>query len=350
MLNAELEAQGAAANGAYSFAGGAVGMFDGGASISGCNNTGDVTGKTSGPGTNVFSGGIAGGSFYSMSTTARGTIANCSSTGNVSAEGGGFWSWAGGIAGVIAGSGTSIKQCFATGSVIAEGPSGSWPYAGGIAGYNYFGARISQCYFDGAVEARGEGVYFDYTGGIAGYNSKEYGHGSVIEDCYSAGTVKGRVNSGGIVGQNQVCATVRRCYSTAAITLSAEAGSGGSQSRQGGGGIAGYNAPDDGKGTGTVHGCAALNPSIESGGFTGVHRVAGISGGTAVLANNYAWEGMAVSIAGTPQEAVPNPGGEDGEGCAEKPNQAWYEDELGWDFVSTWEMGGGGYPVLQWQQ
>jgi hypothetical protein len=32
-----------------------------------------------------------------------------------------------------------------------------------------------------------------------------------------------------------------------------------------------------------------------------------------------------------------------------KPNQAFYQDVLKWDFTNVWKMGSDGYPKLQWQ-
>jgi hypothetical protein len=373
---------GTAQSGAYNYAGGLVGIFDrnaviwgmnpkvvegapfAGSSIVNCSNTGDVSGETSGPQTNVFAGGITGGSCYGFKTYYSGRIEDCWSSGKVSAGGAGYWSFAGGIAGTICGDGdgygnlagptddssvtgpTRIVRCYATGDVSTEGAQGSWPYVGGIVGYNYYGAVVSQCSFSGAVSSKGERVY-DYTGGVAGYNSQLGGHPSTIEDCWSSGTVSGRINAGGVVGQNQVFAVTRRCYSTAALSVRAPNGAKGNTSQQGAGGIAGYNA-------GTVRDCAALNPSIAStGGFTRLHRVAG-DAPVGDLVNNAAFSGMDVTITpdpnppNSPETHDPDPGADnkDGVDCAAKPAQSVFTD-MGWDFVKVWEMGEDGYPVFR---
>jgi hypothetical protein len=380
-VEADITGFGKAGNGVYNYVGGLVGMFDrnevsrgpnpkpaagkafAGASIINCHATGDVSGSTAGEHSNVFAGGIAGGSFYDMKTWYSGRIEDCSSSGDVTASGGAYWSWAGGIAGCIVGDGhddpsvpaagpsatgpTRIVRCHAKGMVTAGGPSGSWPYAGGITAYNYYGGLVSQCRFDGTVTAAGEGIN-DYTGGIAGYNSKQAGgHRSRIEDCWSAGEVRGNLNAGGIVGQNQVDAIIRRCYSRADIVVRAAQGTEGSMSRQGAGGIAGYNAPEGGASApGTVEHCAALNPSITStGGFDRVRRVAGDGGGS--LTDNRAWSGMIITISGGTAPA-PDPAG-DGADCAQKPDIPFYEG-LEWDFATVWKMDTvTGYPILQWQ-
>jgi hypothetical protein len=380
-VSADITGFGLAGNGSYSYVGGLVGMFDrnqanrsmnpkpitgvpfAGSSILNCRNTGNVRGETEGSVANIIAGGIAGGAFYGGKAYYSGKIEDCSSTGNVTASGGGYWSWAGGIAGTISGDGhddpdtagsgtpatgpTRILRCYATGTVTAAGPQGSWPYVGGIVGYNYYGGLVSQCWFNGTVKAEGTGIG-DYTGGIAGYNSKQYyGHNSRIEDCWSAGSVEGYVNAGGIVGQNQVAVIINRCYSTALIGVRAPAGATVSYAQMGAGGIAGYNAVHDGRGDGTVSNCVALNPSITaSNGFDLLHRVAGNGGGS--FANNLARQDMKIVISGTPSPPDdPGADAKDGEDCAAKPTQAAYT-ALGWDFNSVWKMAGD-YPVLKWQ-
>jgi hypothetical protein len=372
-VEASVTGFGTAGGGQYNYVGGLAGMFDrnqlsggnvipgtpfAGSSITNSYSTGDVSGSTAGSGTNIFVGGIAGGSRYAMKTYYSGKIEDCYSTGNVTASGGGYWSWAGGIAGIIAGDGdgnpqtghTRIVRCYAAGDIKTDAPDRSWPYAGGIAANNYYGGLISQCYFTGNVTAAGTGTYYDYTGGIAGYNSKEYNRSSIIEDCYTAAgvTISGRINGGGIVGQNQVAARVERCYSRAVITISAGAESGGAQSQQGIGGIAGYNAKADTYNQpGVIQNCVALNPSLSTGGFTGVHRVVGQDPG-GFLGSNFASSDMTVTIAGEPSpQSDQGHDKKDGAACAARPEQFFYE-RLGWDFTDIWVMNEG-YPELKWR-
>jgi hypothetical protein len=381
VVGADITGSGLAGNGSYNYVGGLVGMFDrnqvnrglnpsptvgvpfAGSSIVNCRSSGAIRGETQGSVANIIAGGIAGGAFYGTKTYYSGKIEGCFSTGNVTASGGGYWSWAGGIAGTISGDGhddpdgagsgtpatgpTRVVRCYATGTVTAGGPPGSWPYAGGIVGNNYYGGLVSQCWFNGAVKAEGTGIT-DYTGGIAGYNSKQYyGHGSRIEDCWSAGSVEGYLNAGGIVGQNQAAAAIERCYSRAFISVQAAAGAKGNMAQQGAGGIAGYNAVHDGRGDGAVINCVALNPSIiSSNGFDLIHRVVGDGGGS--YTNNRARQDMELIISGSPS-TPPDTGanGYDGEDCVAKPAQSVYQT-LGWNFTTVWKMAGD-YPVLQWQ-
>jgi hypothetical protein len=338
----------------YARAGGLVGLYQGGASITYCHAAGNV--EISG-GANNMAGGIAGGSYYGMSTGYYGKIEDCYFTGNVTASGGGMWSWAGGISGCNVGDGpgypnsTRIVRCYATGTITARTSNIGWPYVGGIVGYNYYGALVSQCYFTGTVNGE---VGNDYTGGIAGYNSQYANHNSIVEDCWSTGTINGRVNGGGIVGQNQVAAYLRRCYSTAAITLSGGAGAKGSSSGDGAGGIVGMNQNDL---LDSVTACVALNPSIATAGYELVHRINGNPKGLSYAtmigkqSNNLAWEGIAMTIDGSP--VIPDDvgiNGKDGQGIAEqKPAEAVYT-ALGWDFTKVWNLGSDGYPHLRWEE
>jgi hypothetical protein len=334
----------------YNFAGGFVGLFKDGGEIAGCHNTGTVTADCTTAESQVFCGGIAGGSYYAFTAAYQGKIEDCSSTGNITAKSRGDWSWAGGIAGCVAGDGdgtpentTRIMRCFAGGTISTKDSGAEYPYAGGITGCNYYGALIAQSYFTGEVISNTDG---NYTGGIAGYNSQGPGHTSRIEDCWSGGKVTGFHNAGGIVGQNQVNASVRRCHSIAEVSVTDTCETNKPTTNPGAGGIAGVNAgtePD------SISGCAALNPSIAAAAGTKIHRVAGWStDAPAALGNNHAWSGMAIDPGAGSYTADTGAGKVDGADCAQKPAQSFYGG-LGWDFAGVWKTGGNGYPVLQWQ-
>jgi len=324
----------------YNFVGGFAGMFDGGAGIENCRNTGNVNAISEVSGSQVFVGGITGGSAYAMNTTYKGYIQDCSFTGTVVGKAKGFWTYAGGIAGAIAGGNvnslentTKIVRCFAEGTVSVAGTGSGNPYIGGIVGNNYYGALVSQSYFNGTIIADKTG---DYTGGIAGYNSQTNApNNSRIEDCWSAGEVKGFNNSGGIVGQNQENAYIRRCYSTAEVSVANNAGTGV-------GGIAGMNASAQ---TDAVTACVALNQSLTAPKGNNIHRITGAVDGN--KSNNHAWAEMPVITDGTYTAAVGDTLA-DGADCMEKPEQSFYAG-LGWDFTNVWKMGSDGYPKLKWQ-
>jgi hypothetical protein len=339
-VTADLDIAPGNTGGGFTFAGGVVGRFVNGGEILNCHNEGDIQAFSTATGSQIFAGGITGGSNYAMNTAYHGKIEDCSYTGDLHAKALGFWVFAGGIAGTIVGgnvndinSTTRIVRSFATGTISVAGTSSGWPYIGGIVGYNYFGALVSQSYFTGNVIAD---KATDYTGGIAGYNSRTATpNNSRIEDCWSSGTVTGFNNAGGIVGQNQIDAYVRRCYSTATI-ITTNAGSAG--------GIAGSNNIDPQGEPGVVTNCVALNPLIQAGNI--VHRVIG-GGGSTENINNLGWTGMSLTTNGT---YTPDSGANarDGAEIAVQPSQDDYV-ALGWDFGSVWTMDIYGYPKLRWQ-
>ena len=356
----------------YNFVGGLAGIFKDGAEITRCRMTGNVTGRGSAAGSQIFAGGIAGGSYYAFTTESQGTISYCSNTGDVYAEVLGMWTWTGGITGVVCGDGdgsfektTKVYRCWASGNVTSVGKAGMWPYTGGITGYIYYGGMVAECYFTGNVSSRvnsSGGKVNDYAGGISGYLSKETGHNSRIIDCWSAGTVSGYVNAGGIVGQHQVATYMKNCYSRASVTVNALETEKGSASQQGAGGIAGFCASGgggsytDGFAGALLYSCVALNPSVSApNGFPRVGRVIGDSTGN--VGAVYGWEGVSLTVNGeaAPPFELRNAQGAvtnvsiSGTDCAAKPARSLYEG-LGWDFVNVWKMGGDGYPKLRWQE
>jgi hypothetical protein len=328
----------------YTFVGGIVGTFRGGAGIENCHNTGDVTADNvansiSGQ---LFVGGIAGGSAYAGSAVYHGYIKDSSFIGTVIGRARGYWTFAGGIAGTITGGNindlaatTRIEHCFTIGTVSTAGTSSGSPYVGGVVGYIYYGALVSQSYFDGEVIAAKAG---DYTGGIAGYNSQSAANSSRIEDCWSGGIITGFNNAGGIVGQNQANAGLKNSYSIATVSTTSSASTGI-------GGIAGFNGNTNG--AASVTGCVALNPSLAAPAGNNIHRVTGNSPGA--ISNSHAWSGMAITTGGMYAKAE-GATAADGADCDEKPNRVFYEG-LGWDFSDIWTMGtDDDYPQLRWQQ
>jgi hypothetical protein len=354
----------------YGLIGGFVGLFKDGADTTNCHGSGNVTviGNASAGAAQAFVGGIAGGSYYQFTTESQGSISYCSNTGDVYCEVGGFWAWTGGIAGVVCGDGdgrfeniTKVYRSWASGNVTAVGRAGQWPYTGGITGYIYYGGMVAECYFTGNVNSKGspEGAAVnDYVGGISGYLSQNPTHRSTIRDCWSAGTVNGRLNAGGIVGQHQFYTSLSNCWSRAEITVSGLRGQIESAAQQGAGGIAGYSISGVSGNDTRLENCVALNPFINSpNGFERVGRVVGDnSGGEAY--RSYGWSDMPVLTSGSPADpfvlkdnnGVPTRWSIDGTDCTAKPGVELYRDTLEWDFNTIWKMGGDGYPHLQWEE
>jgi hypothetical protein len=286
---------------------------------------------------------------------------------------------AGGIAGIICGgngtkeSSTRIERCFAAGTITVADVIGTtnqnqWSYIGGIVGYVYYGGWVSQCYFDGRVIVN---RINDCTGGIAGYSSYAIGDvaGSlagtfsqrlcVIEDCWSDGEVIGYNNAGGIVGQNQQNALLRRTYSRMAVSVINNANGPNTYTQWGVGGIAGShsstNPPD------AILACAALNRSISASLGDEIHRITGrmqeAGGVMPKMTNNYALPDL-IPVTNDPAKSYAADKGlfdkADGEDIPDeyisngKPVEAFYK-LIGWDFVNVWKMGSDGYPKLGWQ-
>jgi hypothetical protein len=353
----------------YNFVGGFAGIFKDGVEITRCAMTGTVTGHGSKSNSQMFAGGIAGGSYYGFTTEGSGAISYCSNSGDVFADATGFWSWTGGITGVVCGDGdgtfektTKVYRCRASGNVTSRGGEKQWPYTGGITGYIYSGGMVAECSFTGTVtsEAKTPGTdIYDYAGGISGYLSRVANHNSVIRDCWSSGTVTGYVNAGGIVGQMQIETYLWNCYSTAAVAVTAAAGKRGSMSGDGAGGIAGLNSSGETGGSPKRPGkkalssCVALNVSISSAGFEKLGRVIGANSSNVIGEGEaggqwqdlYAWRDMPVTVNGQPSTFDNRVDGAD---CVEKPAQSLYAG-LGWDFDSVWKMDSDGYPRLIWE-
>jgi hypothetical protein len=311
----------------YNYAGGFVGPFKDGVDIINCHNSGNVRSFCTVASSQVFVGGIAGGSVYAMNTSYQGKIEDCSASGIVHGRAMGYWAWVGGIAGCIVGDGdgtlektTRIVRCLFTGTVSLEGDTTGYPYIGGITAYNYYGALISQSCFTGTVEGKG-----NYVGGIAGYNSQSSGHNSRVEDCWSGGTVN---NGSGIVGNMQVYTYIRRCHSTAVVV--------------GGNGIVGSNASVE---PNAVTGCVSLNALITTTGTGSPRRI----GAGTTLSNNLGSTAVVITNRNGPvSPSATTANGADGADTVARPGKAIYQS-LGWDFDTVWKMGGDGYPVLQWQ-
>ncbi|MGN0470156.1 MAG: GLUG motif-containing protein [Acutalibacteraceae bacterium] len=142
----------------YGYVGGVCGGNFGG-TITGCYNTGTVSGD-------YYVGGVCGRSY--------GTITGCYNTGTVSGRDmvGGVCGWNGTTSGTMTG-------CYNIGTV-----SGKGNYVGGVCGWNgTTSGTMTGCYNIGTVSGKG-----NYVGGVCGYNRSE------ITACYT--------NNGGVCGYN----------------------------------------------------------------------------------------------------------------------------------------------------
>jgi hypothetical protein len=298
-----------------------------------CVNSGKVEASPSG--SDVTVGGIAGGS-KAGAAYYLGRIEDCAYTGTLKVPSGSTHS-VGGIAGAIGGNGgdaangantSRILRCRVTGSISYSG-SGSNAGAGGIAGTATNGVLVARCSSSAAIT--GPGNSSGSTGGIAGILNA----GARISDCWSDGTVKGGSLVGGIAtGTDTVGFTIERCYSRAAVVLTAIPNTWGL------GGICGKTV-----GTGaTVTLCVALNDGIISpGSVSKAKRIFGNLSAPATVAMNYA---PAIPVTGTGTWTYDAK--RDGTLLEDDPPEQWlYEVTLGWDFDKVWIMGSDGYPLLR---
>jgi hypothetical protein len=279
--------------------------------------------------------------------------------------------YAGGLVGYAGGSDYApsvIDHSYATGSVSANSP---FPYAGGLVGYLYGyndftnpaknGSTVSRSYATGDVTAVSQvdpnKTFGDvpYAGGLVGYSSVK---GSTIVDSYATGdataTTQGEFAwAGGIVGGNANDALVLRTYATGNVTSSTDGlpplyAPQYAPDGPAAGGIAGFNyytartlVSDSAALNGTVDGSNSSSQDV-------VHRIVGSlgdkTGHDGTLNNNYANLNMVVADYWTPH---PGPNYEDGVDVPSMPPpQSLYTNDLGWDFINTWQMTGT-YPTLR---
>jgi hypothetical protein len=169
----------------------------------------------------IYFGGFIGYSITNY-TDYEVNLVRCSSQANlISASS--RTQYLGGIIGYIVGSGTNskttIKSCFASGSITVTGTNNTI-YAGGLAGYlSTSRASISNSYALGNITADNSGSGAVYAGGLVGYN---YG---TIDRSFSAGTVyaassTGSVSARGVCGYGSTTAKVSNCAALGAkVTL-----------------------------------------------------------------------------------------------------------------------------------
>lgn len=186
----------ASVSGAFSV-GGIAGANESGTIIS-CSSTGTISG------TNVGVGGLVG-------QNSTGNVTGSYSSGNVSGRG-----LVGGFVGTNFSSGT-INGCYSTGNVECTGTGGLGIKTGGFAGEN-FDSEITNSYSTGTVTGSD-----DYTGGFAGYNYQQ-DISSLIDNCYSKGSVSGSGITGGFCAYNN--STITHCFWDTDISGSASSSGG----------------------------------------------------------------------------------------------------------------------------
>ena len=303
-----------------------VGHLDGG-SIEGCWSSGSITNYTG------WVGGLVG--LIDADAASKVYVSNCHSSADViSFDAGSHPSdRVGGLVGffrdddllLVDGNVGIMRNCYTTGTVTREAVAGDGR-AGGIIG-NAVRLRIEGCYSTATVKNDRR-----FTGGIAG---RAQG-GTIIINCYFAGTVTGIRSVGGIAGELIAdVSEIINCYVTGEIN-----GDFGVVGDGGIGGIVGdiYEAS-------SVKNSAALNISIKGTGGTGeVNRIAGILGEGCTLSDNVAFSGI-TNDAGTTAWSETTASGRSGESkTANEINAASFFQGVFTGNVSVWTFEAGKLP------
>ena len=202
------------------------------------------------------------------------TIANIGLE-NVAVEG---YQYVGGLVGVN-NNGADIENSYVTGAVMGNNS------VGGLVGGNFggtIGGTIEKSYATGTVTGAG-----DYVGGLVGRHYSDYGGVFVvIINSYATGAVEGSQKVGGLVGENNLRATIENSYATGAVEGTGAA-VGGLVGDNDHGTIENSYATGAVSGTGTVGGLVGWNSgsgstiekSYATGAVTGNEDVGGLVGG-----------------------------------------------------------------------
>lgn len=181
--------------------------------ITGCTNTGTVTGPAFANNSNIFIGGIVG----------RGaTVENCTNYGAINPGQGNFSGvYAGGIIGSCGES--SLSGCTNYGTVEATKSSYGY-YAGGIVGNGNL-TNLDGCTNFGQVNGGEAGSVESATGGIIGYLSgNAYSGNGHLHRCHNKGEVKAGTSTGstaytgGLAGYLRSAAKVYNCCTTTTLS------------------------------------------------------------------------------------------------------------------------------------
>jgi hypothetical protein len=177
-------------------------------------------------------------------------------------------------------------------------------FVGSLAGYNYE-PTISNSYAKGSVQGGGR-----YVGGLVGNNNGL--ESGIIINSFATGKVQGRVQVGGLVGQNY-SSTISNSYATGNVDGNLV------------GGLVGTNS-------GTI-----IN-SYARGNVNGSSNGGLVGGNYSIISSSYY---------DSETSGQTDTGKGDGKSTAEMKTQATYK---GWDFEGIWEINPeSGYPTQLWQ-
>ena len=276
----------------YTNVGGLVG-YSGTGTITNCSTTGKI-----GSGGQDL-GGLVGEAINS-------TIDSCYSTVSFNSTSAAF---TGGFIGYS--QETAISNSYSTGNII--GSSGGFEL-GGFAGENEGGSggNITNCYSTGNVI---DSSTSDNVGGFVGENLS----GGTISKCYCTGNVQAYTDIGGFVGENMASSIIRNSYSRGNIVSN------------GGVSVGGFAGENQGT-NGTIDTC------YSTGNVSGGSSMGGLVGTNGGFVDSSFWD--------TETSGQSSSAGGAGKTTTQMKTQSTFS---GWDFSSTWGIGGGinnGYPYL----
>ncbi len=201
---------------------------------------------------------------------------------------------------------------------------------GGFAG-KVQGGTIENCYIANSyIEGR------DHVGSLAGQLERGDA-GGLIQNCYSTSTVYSReFQGGGLVGTSagsDPSGKIANCYFSGSLTV---------KNANRAGGIMALKDNDAGL---VIENCVNLAEVVNCGAR---YRIASINGRqNATFSNNYALAGLTYTDTQSANAAAEN--GTDVTADKAK-TKSFYQNDLGWNFDTVWEMLGDGYPVLKMQK
>lgn len=197
--------------------GGVVGYANAGTLIN-CGNEGSIYVPTY---TSWGAGGVLGQTRYYP------TITGCWNTGTVT----GCCGRLAGVIGCMYEVSTPISDCWNKGTVTQTFMASQLPYGGtaqytaGVVGYTY-AATFNNCYNEGTVTSTGD--YRCYLAGVVGYLAVAYSVGTYgFENCYNTADITGMGSIGGIycASASKTVLTMDNCYNTGNITDTSESSS-----------------------------------------------------------------------------------------------------------------------------
>ena len=189
------------------YTGGLVGYQNNGI-IYNCDLTGTISSVR-------ITGGLVG-------LLAGGSVTNCYNSASVTSLSSENTCYAGGIAGTVTGG--SVDHCYNTGQVVCESTTST--YAGGVTAQNT--GYIAHCHNTGVINCTTTSTspfidYTSYAGGITGCHNE-----GLVDNCYNTADVNSSAVSiayaGGILGYRVGSWETRiaHCYSTASVSASAD--------------------------------------------------------------------------------------------------------------------------------